>query len=65
MQGLWRTDFSQPDSNPQLIAIKVGALDDAASFSVQADIGMNSAPPWHRRHEGAVQFHENLSSALK
>lgn len=57
--------FSQPDSNLQLIAVKVGALDDAAGFSVQADIWMKSAPPWHSRHEGAVQFNENLSSALK
>jgi hypothetical protein len=55
--------FSRPDSNPGLVAIKVGALDDATGFAVQADIWMASAPPWHRAHDGAVQFEKNLPAA--
>ncbi|HTR88208.1 MAG TPA: GFA family protein [Reyranella sp.] len=53
--------FSQPDSNPRLIAIKVGSLDDRSDFKVNADIWMKSAPPWHRPHEGARQVDGNLA----
>ena len=52
--------FSQPDSNPRLVAIKVGSLDDRSDFKVQVDIWMKSAPPWYRPHEGARQVEENL-----
>ncbi len=52
--------FSQPDSNPGLIAIKVGSLDDRSDFKVQADIWMKSAPPWHRPYEGARRIEGNL-----
>ena len=48
--------FSGPDSHPELVAIKVGSLDDRSAFKVQADIWMKSAPPWHRPHEGARQI---------
>ncbi len=51
--------FSQPDSNPDIIAVKVGGLDDRDDFQVQADLWMASAPPWHRAHEGAVRFEGN------
>ena len=51
--------FSQPDSNPGLVAVKVGSLDDSSDFRVDADIWMASAPAWHRRHEGARQFPHN------
>lgn len=54
--------FSRPDSNPTLIAIKVGALDDATGFMVQADIWMSSAPSWHLAHEGAVRYEGNIPS---
>ncbi len=30
--------FSGPDSSPQLVAVKVGSLDDRSAFKVQADI---------------------------
>ena len=53
--------FSQPDSNPGLIAIKVGSLDDRSDFKVQADIWMKSAPPWHRPYEGARRVEGNLT----
>jgi len=53
--------FSQPDSNPGLIAIKVGSLDDRSDFKVQADIWMKSAPPWHRPYTGARQVDGNLT----
>ncbi|MFI5002742.1 MAG: GFA family protein [Reyranellales bacterium] len=53
--------FSQPNSRPDLIAIKVGSLDDRSDFRVQADIWMKSAPPWHRPYEGARQIDGNLS----
>ena len=54
--------FSQPDSNPGLVGIKVGSFDDARDFRVQVDIWMKSAPPWHRPHDGATQVEGNLSS---
>lgn len=52
--------FSRPDSNPTLVAIKVGAFDDAIGFRVQADMWMSAAPPWHTAHEGAAQFEGNI-----
>ena len=54
--------FSGPDSSPQLIAVKVGSLDDRSDFKVQADIWMKSAPPWHRPHDGARQIEGNVAS---
>jgi len=54
--------FSQPDSNPGLIAIKVGSLDDRSDFKVHADIWLKSAPPWHRPYKDARQVEGNLSS---
>ena len=53
--------FSQPDSNPHLVAIKVGSLDDRSDFKVQADIWMKSAPQWHRPNKGARQVEGNLA----
>ena len=53
--------FSGPDSRADLIAIKVGSLDDRSDFVVQADIFMKSAPPWHRPHDGARQVSANVS----
>ena len=53
--------FSQPDSNPGLVAIKVGSLDDSSDYRVQADIWMASAPVWHRPHEGAKRVEGNLT----
>ncbi len=52
--------FSLPNSNPGLVAIKVGSLDDRSDFSVQADIWMKAAPSWHRSYEGARQVEGNL-----
>ena len=52
--------FSGPDSSPQLVAVKVGSLDDRSDFKVQADIWMKSAPPWHRPHDGARQIEGNV-----
>lgn len=52
--------FSQPDSNPGLVAIKVGSLDESSDYRVQADIWMKSAPPWHRPHDGAKRVDGNL-----
>jgi hypothetical protein len=53
--------FSQPNSNPGLVAIKVGSLDDRSDVKVQVDIWMKSAPPWHRPHDGARQVEGNLT----
>jgi len=53
--------FSGPDSHPELVAIKVGSLDDRSDFRVQVDIWMKSAPSWHRPHEGARQVAGNLA----
>lgn len=53
--------FSQPDSNPGLVSVKVGSLDDRSDFKVQADIWMKAAPPWHRPYEGARQVEGNLT----
>jgi hypothetical protein len=52
--------FSLPNSNPGLVAVKVGSLDDRSDFSVQADIWMKAAPSWHRSYEGARQVEGNL-----
>jgi hypothetical protein len=52
--------FSVPDSNPHLVAIKIGSLDDPSGFRVDADMWMRSAQPWHRRHEGAGRFEGNV-----
>jgi hypothetical protein len=54
--------FSRPDSNPTIVAIKVGAFDDATGFKVQADMWMSAAPRWHTAHEGAAQFEGNIPS---
>lgn len=54
--------YSLPDSNKNLIAVKVGALDNAEGFVVQADIWTSSAPEWHRPHEGALQLENNLNT---
>ena len=51
--------FSRPDKNRHMVAVKVGSLDDASDFKVQADMWMASAPPWHRPHEDALQFEQN------
>lgn len=51
--------FSQPDSNPDIVAVKVGGLDDRADFKVQTDLWMASAPPWRRPRDGAVRFGGN------
>ena len=53
--------FSQPNSNPDLVAIKVGSLDDRSDVKVQVDIWMKSAPPWHRPYDGARQVAGNLT----
>jgi hypothetical protein len=55
--------YSQPDTHRHLIAVKVGSLDDASDFRVQADTWMRSAPVWHRPHEGARQFDGDVPSA--
>ena len=52
--------FSQPNSRPDLIAIKVGSLDDPSSFRVDADIWLKSAPAWHRPHDGARHISGNI-----
>lgn len=57
--------FSYPDSDPELIAIKVGAFDDPSGFTVGADIWMSSAPLWHRSYDGAAQFKEDMPKAAK
>jgi hypothetical protein len=54
--------FSQPNSRPDLIAIKVGSLDDPSGFPVDADISMKSAPAWHRPHDGAKQIAGNVGT---
>ena len=54
--------FSQPDSNPGLISVKVGSLDDRSDVKVQADIWMKSAPAWPRPYEGARQVDGNLAN---
>ncbi|MGA0600218.1 GFA family protein [Caulobacter sp. KR2-114] len=51
--------FSRPDSRDDLVAVKVGGLDDRSDFKVQADLWMDSAPPWHQPHAGAAQFGGN------
>jgi hypothetical protein len=53
--------FPRPDRNPNLVAIKVGAFDDATGFKVQADMWMSSAPPWHSAHAGAAQYKGNIT----
>lgn len=53
--------FSQPDSNPDLVAIKVGSLDESSDYRVQVDIWMKSAPSWHRPHDGAKRIEGNLT----
>lgn len=55
--------YSKPDNNPDIVAIKVGAFDNAEGFSVQADMWMSSAPAWHQTHIGASQFDKNIASA--
>jgi hypothetical protein len=54
--------FSLPNSNPNLVAIKVGSLDDRSDVRVQVDIWMKSAPPWHRPHDGARHVEGNLTA---
>lgn len=51
--------FSKPSANSEIAVIKVGGLDDPSDFTVQADIWMKTAQPWHSPHEGAVQMPGN------
>ncbi|NJS15657.1 MAG: GFA family protein [Sphingopyxis sp.] len=51
--------FSYPDSNPHLVAVKLGAFDDPSGFRVDADMWMESAQEWHKPHPGAAQFGQN------
>ena len=53
--------FSQPNSRSDLVAVKVGGLDDRTDVKVQVDIWMKSAPPWHRPYEGARRVEGNLT----
>ena len=55
--------FSRPDSNPNLVAIKVGSLDDASGFQIDAYMWMSSAPDWHQLHDGAAQYQKNIPSS--
>ncbi|HEV2362830.1 MAG TPA: GFA family protein [Caulobacteraceae bacterium] len=48
--------FSEPKAIGEIVAVKVGSLDDPSAFRPQADIWMKSAQPWHQPHEGAAQF---------
>ncbi|MHB8528073.1 MAG: GFA family protein [Caulobacteraceae bacterium] len=48
--------FSEPAGIGEIVAVKIGSLDDPSAFHVQADIWMRSAQPWHAPHEGAAQF---------
>ena len=54
--------FSRPDTRPDLVAVKVGAMDDRDDFAVNADLWMASAPRWHRPHPGAEQFTGNMTA---
>lgn len=51
--------FSRLESSPEIVAVKVGGLDDPAAFQVQADLWMSTAQPWHKAHEGAARFETN------
>ncbi len=51
--------FSQPMANGEIVVIKVGGLDDPSDFTVQADMWMDAAQPWHRPHEGAMRMPGN------
>jgi len=51
--------YSHPHANPEIVVIKIGSLDDAGAFSVQADMFMAAAQPWHRPHENAMQMAGN------
>ncbi|MFN5781866.1 MAG: GFA family protein [Novosphingobium sp.] len=55
--------FSQPDTNRDFVAIKVGSLDDASGFKVDADMWTISAPDWHSLHDGAAHYECNIPSA--
>ena len=44
--------FSRLQSQPDIVVVKVGSLDDPSAFKVGLDLWMASAQPWHRPHEG-------------
>jgi hypothetical protein len=41
---------------PQLIAVKLGALDDSSDLKPTLHLYVASAPPWHLMHEGLPAF---------
>lgn len=47
--------WSEPAAMP-MVAVKLGAFDDAADLSPQIHLYTASAPPWHLMHEGLPQF---------
>ena len=51
--------FSKLEATPEMMVIKIGALDAPSDFQVQGDMWMSTAKPWHQSHEGAVRFETN------
>ncbi len=51
--------FSKLESQPDLMVVKVGSLDDPSAFKVGVDMWMSEAQPWHRPHEGAPSLPGN------
>ncbi|MBV8593806.1 MAG: GFA family protein [Caulobacteraceae bacterium] len=48
--------FSRPTGVGDIVAVKVGGLDDPSIFAPTADIWMKSAQPWDHPHEGTARF---------
>ena len=51
--------FSKLQSQPQLMVVKVGSLDDPSAFKIGVDMWMSAAQSWHRPHDGAVSLPGN------
>jgi hypothetical protein len=51
--------YACTDGEPDTCSVKVGALDDPASFKPKVQAWISEAQPWHRKHAFTLRFRRN------
>jgi hypothetical protein len=57
--------FAKNEAHPEILHVKAGSLDDPSRFSVQANIWVSSAPPWHHIDSAVPRFPRDPEAGLK
>ena len=57
--------FAKNERNPEILHVKVGSLDVASQFRVQANIWVSSAPPWHHIDAAVPRFPRDPEMGVK